>query len=52
MRSSNFTGNRVDTGTLPRIGRSRRNAEIWRFKINDWFRREGITINENKYSYI
>ncbi|KAG4092129.1 hypothetical protein H8356DRAFT_1294700 [Neocallimastix lanati (nom. inval.)] len=40
MRSSNFTGNRVDTGTLPRIGRSRRNAEIWRFKINDWFRRE------------
>jgi len=42
----------VDTRTLPRIGGSCRNAEIWKFKINDWFKREGITTDENKYSYI
>jgi hypothetical protein len=52
MKNSNFTGNRVDTGTPPRIGGSRRDAEIWNFKINDWFKREGITTDENKYSYI
>ena len=52
MRSSNFTGNRVDTGTLPRIDGSRRDAEIWKFKINDWFMREGITTDENEFSYI
>ena len=52
MRNNNFTGNRVDTGTLPRIGGSRRDTETWKFKIIDWFKREGITTNENKYSYI
>jgi len=52
MRNNNFTGNRVDTGTLPRIGGSCKNAEIWKFKINNWFNREGITTNENKFSYI
>ena len=52
MRNSNFTDNRVDTGTLPRIGGSRRDAEIWKFKINDLFKREDITTDENKYSYI
>ena len=52
MRNSNSTGNRVDTGTLPRIGGSRRDAETWKFKIIDWFKREGITTDENKYSYI
>ncbi|KAG4093704.1 hypothetical protein H8356DRAFT_1328925 [Neocallimastix lanati (nom. inval.)] len=49
--NSNFTGNRVDTGTLPRICESRRD-DIWKFKINDWLKREDITIDENKYSYI
>ena len=52
MRNNNFTGNRVDTGTLLRIGGSRRDTETWKFKIIDWFKREGITTNENKYSYI
>jgi len=52
MRNNNFNCNRVDTGTLPRIGGSRRDAEIWKFKINDWFKREGITTDENKFSYI
>ena len=52
MRNSNSTGNRVDTGTLPRIGGSRRDAETWKFKIIDWFKREGITTDENKFSYI
>jgi len=51
IRNSNFTGNRVDTGTLPRICESRRD-DIWKFKINDWLKREDITIDENKYSYI
>jgi len=31
-----------DTKTLPRIGVSRRDAEIWKFIINDWFKREVI----------
>ena len=52
MRNNIFTGNRVDTGTLLRIGGSRRDTETWKFKIIDWFKREGITTNENKYSYI
>ncbi|KAG4105105.1 hypothetical protein H8356DRAFT_926036, partial [Neocallimastix lanati (nom. inval.)] len=51
MRNNNFTGHRVDTGSLPRITGSRRDAEIWKFKINDWFKREGITTDENKFSY-
>jgi len=33
MRNSNFTGNRVDTRTLPRIGGSSRDAEICKFKF-------------------
>jgi len=52
MKNNNFTGNLVDTGTIPRIGGSHKDAEIWKFKINDWFKREGITTDENKYSYI
>jgi len=52
IRNSNFTGNLVDTGTLPRIGGSCKAAEIWKFKINNWFNREGITTDENKFSYI
>jgi len=42
----------VDTKTLPRIGGSRRDAEIWKFRIESWFNREGITTNDNKFSYI
>ncbi|KAG4102836.1 hypothetical protein H8356DRAFT_1271562 [Neocallimastix lanati (nom. inval.)] len=41
-----------NTGTLPRIGGSCKAAEIWKFKINNWFNREGITTDENKFSYI
>jgi len=52
MKNSNSTGNRVDTGTLPRIGGSSRDAEIWKFRINNWFRREGITTDIKKFSYI
>ena len=52
MKNSNFTGHRVDTESLPRITGSYRNTEIWKFKINDWFKKEGIAINEDKYSYI
>ena len=52
MRNSNFTDNRVDTGTLPRIGGFHRDAEIWKFRMNDWFRREGVITIENKFSYI
>ena len=50
MRNSNYSGNQVDTGTLTKIGRSRRDAEIQKFKINDLFKRKGITTNKNKYS--
>ena len=52
MRNNNFTGHRTDTGTLPRIGGSSRDAEIWKFKINNWFIREGITTDEDKFNYI
>ena len=52
MKNNNFTGNLVDTGTIPRIGGSHKDAEIWKFKINDWFKREGITTDENEFSYI
>ncbi|KAG4089668.1 hypothetical protein H8356DRAFT_1431814 [Neocallimastix lanati (nom. inval.)] len=39
---SGFTGKRVevDTRTLSGIGESSRDAEIWKFRINNWFRRE------------
>ena len=30
----------VDTKTLPRIGGVHKDAEIWKFRITDWFRRE------------
>jgi len=40
--------NDVDTRTLPRIG----GAEIWKFRITDWFRRERIFSDEGKFSYI
>ncbi|KAG4105530.1 hypothetical protein H8356DRAFT_924392, partial [Neocallimastix lanati (nom. inval.)] len=52
MRNNNFTGHRVDIGSLPRFTGSNRNAEIWKFKINDWFKKEGITTDEDKFSYI
>ena len=42
----------VDTKTLPRIGGVHKDAEIWKFRITDWFRREGITSSETKFSYI
>ena len=29
-----------------------KDAEIWKFRINNWFRREGVVSNENKFSYI
>ena len=50
--SINSTMSDVDTKTLPRIAGSRRDAELWKFRINDWFKREGITTDENKFSYI
>jgi len=51
---SGFTGKRteVDTRTLLRNGGSSRDTEIWKFRINNWFRREGITANIKKFSYI
>jgi len=42
---------KVDTKTLPRIGGVHKDAEIWKFKITDWFKREGITSNETKFIY-
>jgi len=33
----------IDTRTLPRIDGSSRDAEIRKFRINNWFRWEGIT---------
>ena len=50
--SINSTKSDVDAKTHPRIGGSRRDAELWKFRINDWFKREGITTDENKFSYI
>jgi len=42
----------VDTKTLPSIGGLRRDAEIWQFRIEQWFKRERITNDEDKFSYI
>jgi len=42
----------VDTRTLPRIGGVHKDAEIWKFRITDWFRRERIITDEGKFSYI
>ncbi len=42
----------IDTKTLPRIGGTRRDAEIWKFRIESWFKREGVTTDDNKFSYI
>ena len=42
----------VDTRTLPRIGGVHKDAEIWKFHITDWFRRERIFSDEGKFSYI
>ena len=42
----------VDTKTLPRIGGVHKDEEIWKFRITDWFKREGITSSETKFSYI
>jgi len=41
----------VHTRTLPRIGGVHKDAEIWKFRITDWFRRERIITNESKFSY-
>ncbi|ORX63499.1 hypothetical protein BCR32DRAFT_287720 [Anaeromyces robustus] len=42
----------VDTKTFPRIDGSHKDGEIWKFRINDWFNRDGITTRESKFSYI
>jgi len=42
----------VDTRTLRRIGGVHIDAEIWKFRITDWFRRERIITDEGKFSYI
>jgi len=42
----------VDTKILPRIGGVHKDAEIWKFRITDWFRREHIFSDEGKFSYI
>ena len=42
----------VDTRTLPRIDGLHKDAKIWKFRMNDWFRREGVVSKENKFSYI
>ena len=51
---SGFTGKRaeIDTWTLLRICGSSRDTEILKFRINYWFRREGITADIKKFSYI
>jgi len=41
----------VDTRTLPRIGGVHKDAEIWKFRITDWFRRERIVTDAGKFSY-
>ena len=52
LRSTSSGKGNVDTRTLPRIGGLHRDAEIWKFRMNDWFRREGVITIENKFSYI
>jgi len=52
FRSIRSTMSDIDTKTLPRIGGPRRDAEIWQFRIEQWFKREGITNDEDKFSYI
>ncbi|KAG4105885.1 hypothetical protein H8356DRAFT_1418063 [Neocallimastix lanati (nom. inval.)] len=52
LRSTSSGKGNVDTRTLPRIGGLHRDAEIWKFRMNDWFRREGVVTIENKFSYI
>ena len=42
----------VDTKILPRIGGVHKDAEIWKFRITDWFRRERIVTDAGKFSYI
>jgi len=42
----------VDTWTLPRIDGSRRDAEICKFRIDGWFKKEDIISDENKFNYI
>jgi len=44
--SINNTMSGVDTKTLLRIGGPRRDAKIWQFRIEQWFKREGITNDE------
>jgi len=50
--SSGFicTASNIDTKILPRIGGSRRNAEIWKLRINNWSKKEGIITDEDKFS--
>ena len=52
--NSGFIGNRteVDTSTLPRIGGFRRDAKIWKFRIEEWFFRAGVTSSEEQFNYI
>jgi len=42
----------ADTKTLPRIGGTRKDADIWKYRIERWFKREGITTDDDKFSYI
>jgi len=50
--NSRFSGSDVNTKTLTRIGGSRRDAEIWKFRIRNWFQREGVTSDKDEFSYI
>ena len=52
LRNTSSGKSNVDTRTLPRIGGLHGDAEIQKFRMNDWFRREGVVTIENKFSYI
>ena len=52
LRSISSGKGNVDTRTLPRIGGLQRDAEIWKFRMNDQFWIEGVLSKENKFSYI
>jgi len=50
--SSDSSGFSSSTKTLPRIGGSHRNTEIWKYRISKWFQREGVTFDNDRFSYI
>jgi len=52
ISSSNLKMTDVDTKTLPRIGGSRKDADVWKYRIERWFKREGIVTDDDKFGYI